>query len=100
MDIAKKLNETLDTLKYAVNKQTNEIKAYNPHQFLNSPFGKHLQTALIKQYINIELLVYFRKELLKNRDNRNKDERNTFISILAKYCNSSSSNSLEIFIIF
>ena len=76
--LTKKLDKTPGPLKPAVNKQINEIKAYSPHQFLNSSFGKPLKTALIKQGMNKELLVDFRKELLKDRANRRKEERNTF----------------------
>ena len=50
--LTKKLNKTPETLKPAVNKQINEVKAYTPHQFLNSSFWKPIKTALIKQYMN------------------------------------------------
>ena len=48
--LAKKLNENPDALKYAVNKKTNVVKVYTPHQFLNSPFGKPIKTVLIIIY--------------------------------------------------
>ena len=79
--LTKKLDKTPDPLKPALNKQIAEVKAYTPHQFLNSTFGKPLKTALIKQGMSKDLLVDFKKDLLKDRKNRRKEERNKFKNV-------------------
>ena len=76
--LTKKLDKTPGPLKPSINRQIDEVKAYSPAKFLNSPFGKPLKAALIKQGMKKELLEDFKKELLKDRKNRRKEERDKY----------------------
>ena len=76
--LTKKLDGTPEALKPPLNKQIAEVKAYTPHQFLNSTFGKPLKSALIKQGMSKDLLIDFKEDLLKDRKNRREEERNKF----------------------
>ena len=76
--LKKKLDKTPEPFKPAINKQIAEIKSFSPAQFLNSTFGKTLKTALIKQGMSKDLQVDFKKDLLKDRKNRRKEEMNKF----------------------
>ena len=76
--LTKKLNKTPGPLKPAINRQIDEVKAYSPHKFLNSTFGKPLKSALIKQGMNKTILEDFKKDLLADRKKRRKAEREAF----------------------
>ena len=76
--LTEKLDKTPAALKPAVNGQISEIKAYTPKQFLNSTYGKPLKTALVKQGMSNSLLKDFKKNMLNERKQRRKEERNTF----------------------
>ena len=74
-ELNKKLDKAKDPLRKVIESQINDVKAYSPKQFLNSPFGKPLKSALIKQGMSKNLLTDFKKDLLKQRKERRKNER-------------------------
>ena len=76
--LTKKLNEAPSFAKSTIDKQINEVKAFSPKEFLNSTYGKPLKDALIKQGMSASVLKTFKEELLENRKNRRKEERNQF----------------------
>ena len=83
-------NYTIDTLKkklavfpeaimaIQVYNPIEAVKAYSPVQFLNSSYGKPLKTALIKHGMSKEELKQFKNDLLKDRKNRRKEERDKY----------------------
>ena len=74
-ELQKKLDKAKGPFKKAVDSQINQVKAFSPKEFLNSPFGKPLKTALIKQGMSKTLLEDFKKQLLKDRKERRKKEK-------------------------
>ena len=76
--LEKKLDNAPGPLKAGINMQINEVKAYSPKQFLNSPFGKPLKDALVKQGMSKNLLENYKKELVEDRKKRRKEERAKF----------------------
>ena len=77
-ELNKKLDKAKDPLRKVIESQINDVKAYSPKQFLNSPFGKPLKSALIKQGMSKNLLTDFKKDLLKQRKERRKNERTKY----------------------
>ena len=78
-ELKKKLDKAKDPFRRVIENQISEVKAYTPKQFLNSPFGKPLKNALIKQGMSKTLLTDFKKDLLKQRKERRKNERDKYI---------------------
>ena len=74
-ELQKKLDKAKGPFQKAVDSQINQVKAFSPKEFLNSPFGKPLKTALIKQGMSKSLLEDFKKQLLKDRKERRKKEK-------------------------
>lgn len=74
-ELQKKLDKAKGPFKKAVDSQINQVKAFSPKEFLNSPFGKPLKAALIKQGMSKTLLEDFKKQLLKDRKERRKKEK-------------------------
>ena len=77
-ELKKKLDKAKDPFRRVIENQISEVKAYTPKQFLNSPFGKPLKNALIKQGMSKTLLTDFKKDLLKQRKERRKNERDKY----------------------
>lgn len=61
-----------------INKQIEEIKKQSPLQFLESPQGKVLKDALAKKGLSEVALTSKKKELMKERAERRKAEREEF----------------------
>ena len=80
-ELQKKLDKAKGPFKKAVDSQINQVKAFSPKEFLNSPFGKPLKTALIKQGMSKTLLEDFKKQLLKDRKERRKKEKEKHLHV-------------------
>ena len=78
----KKLEEKVKTtpaiLASAINNEIEEIRKQSPLEFLNSPQGKVLKNALEKQGMSEVALNSTKKELMKERAERRKLEREEF----------------------
>ena len=61
-----------------INAEIEEIKKMPDVEFLNSKFGKPLKTALAKKGMSKTFLTDFKKNLLKERSDRRKKEREEF----------------------
>ena len=76
--LKKKLNDTPEIGRAALNSQINEVNKYTPKEFLNSKFGKPLKNALDKQGLREEYLNEFLQVLEEERKMRRASERNEF----------------------
>ena len=76
--LKKKLNDTPEIGRAALNSQINEVNKYTPKEFLNSKFGKPLKNALDKQGLREEYLNEFIQVLEEERKMRRASERNEF----------------------
>lgn len=78
-EFQKKANEASSELaRRPANIALNNLKSYSPKEFLNSVYGKPLKTALIKQGMSKELLVDFKKDLIKDRTTRRDAEKKKY----------------------
>ena len=76
--LTKKLNDTPEIAKKALNTQIDEVNKYTPKEFLNSKFGKPLKTALEKQGLTEDYLQEYIQVLKKERKMRRAIERSEF----------------------
>ena len=76
--LTKKLNNTPEIAKKALNTQIDEVNKYTPKEFLNSEFGKPLKTALEKQGLRDKYLKDYIKKLEDERKERRAAERKEF----------------------
>jgi hypothetical protein len=76
--LKKKLNDTPEIGRAALNSQINEVNKYTPKEFLNSKFGKPLKNALDKQGLREEYLNELIQVLEEERKMRRASERNEF----------------------
>lgn len=77
-NLKKKIEKEIEKLKEGLNNQLKEVENFTPKQFLESKYGKPLKEALVKQGLSKTLLEDFKKNILKERKQRRKEERNTF----------------------
>jgi aspartate/glutamate racemase len=61
-----------------INKQIEEVKNIPIVEFLNATYGKVLKDALVKKGFSATLLNGFKKQLMKDRGERRKKEREEF----------------------
>ena len=76
--LEEKVKSTPAILASAINNEIEEIRKQSPLEFLNSPQGKVLKNALEKQGMSEVALNSTKKELMKERAERRKLEREEF----------------------